>query len=213
MTYTISNTAGATVATVPVATTTGATFPIEIVGQGISLYGPIIGQTQYHLLENFANTTPPSNPVNGMFWYNSEDKIPTYYNGSQFIPLSGVTSNSAALFDMLPSASNIDLTTAATVPLFTDPNLGAKFHATGLILVVEGTAAATTSAVVNLLIASSEDVAESIGVMLSTGDHGYYAISGRTASATAGATIQMEITAPATGGALTVSAYLFGFST
>ena len=77
--YNVFNARGSLVTTIGVATTTGAAFPIELIGQGIALYGPIIAQNQYFILENFAKDTPPTNPVEGMFWYNSDPKKP---NGS-----------------------------------------------------------------------------------------------------------------------------------
>ncbi len=212
--YTITNTAGATIATIGVATTTGAAFPIELIGQGISLYGPIIAASQYRLLENFANTTQPANPVQGMFWFDTVRTIPNYYDGVQFIPLSGLTTNSAALFDMLPTATNVDLTVGATIPLFTDPNFGDEFHATGILLNAVGTPGATSPALLNLLVGASEDVLENVSVSLQTVDQfSYFIIQGTTKSVTSGGTLQMEIVSPATGGALNVDAYVFGFKT
>ena len=52
--YTVTNSRGNTVTTINVSTTTGYSFPVELVGQGISLYGPIMAQNQYRQLENFA---------------------------------------------------------------------------------------------------------------------------------------------------------------
>ena len=212
--YTITNTAGATVATIGVATTTGAAFPIELIGQGISLYGPIIAASQYRLLENFANSVSPANPVQGMFWFDTVRMIPNYYDGVQFIPLSGLTTNSAALFDMLPTAVNIDLTTGATIPLFTDPNFGDQFHPTGILLNVVGTPGATGPALLNLLVSASEDVLENVSVSLQVvNQFSYFIIQGTTKSVTGGATLQLEIISPATGGALNVDSYVFGFKT
>lgn len=215
--YTVTNTAGNPVATIGVATTTGSTFPIELIGQGISLYGPIIATTQYRLLENFTNVTPPANPVQGQLWYDPAgpgNDVMNYYNGTQFVPLSGLTTNSAALFDMLPSATNIDLTVGGITPIFTDPNDGSTFHATGILLKVNGTPGATAPALANLLVNTSEDVLENVSINLPDANrHAYYVIQGTTYECTGGATVNLEVTSPATGGALAVDAYLFGFQT
>lgn len=211
--YTITNTAGNTVATIGVATTTGATFPIELVGQGISSYGSIIGTTQYHMLENFSSDTAPVAPVTGMVWHAPTADAMSYYNGVEFVPLSSATTNSAALFDMLPSATAVDLSTTGVTQLYTDPNDGSSYHATGVMIKVNGTPAATTPALVNLLIATSEDVLENVSINLTDATkHAYFVIQGTTQIATGGTTINLEVTSP-TDGALDVDVYLFGFKT
>lgn len=210
--YTIQNSAGANITTIGVATTTGALFPIELVGQGISLYGPIIATTQYRLLENFAKDTPPVNPVRGMLWYAPTPDILSYYDGTQFVPLSGPTTNSSSAFDMLPTATNVNLGVAGITPIFTDPNNGASYHATAMLLKVRGTPTATGPALLNLQIVSSEDVLENVNVLLpSASQHAYFLIQGTTRIATGGSTINLEVTSPAPGGTLRVDAYLFGF--
>lgn len=211
--YTITNTAGANVATIGVATTTGATFPIELIGQGVSLYGPIIATTQYRLMENFANNTPPTNPVPGMIWYNNAGVI-FYYDGTAFVPLSSASSNSSALFDMLPGATAIDLTSSGPTAIYTDPNDGGTYHPTGVLLKPNGTPTATSPALVNLLVNTSEDVLENVSVNIPDADrHAYYVIQGTTHAASGGSTIYLEVSSPATGGDLTVDAFLFGFKT
>jgi hypothetical protein len=212
--YTIQNSAGANVATIGIATTTGNTFPIELVGQGISLYGPIIATTQYRLLENFTKDTPPVNPVRGMLWYAPTPSIMSFYDGAQFIPLSGPTTNSSALFDMLPTATDINLGVTGVTPIFTDPNNGGSYHATAMLLKVRGTPTAIGPALLNLQIVSAEDVLENVNVLLpSASQHAYFLIQGTTRVATGGATINLEVTSPASGGTLRADAYLFGFKT
>lgn len=211
--YSINNTAGTTVATIGVATTTGNAFPIELVGQGISLYGPIIAATQYHMLENFTSDTPPANPVKGMIWYAPTANEMNYHNGTSFVPLSSGSTNAAAVGKRLPSATGVDLTATGITPVFTDPNDGSTFHATGILLKVNGTPTATAPAMVNLMISNSEDVLEGVLVNLPTASkHAYYAIQGTTEVATGGATINLEVTSPASGGTLLVDVYLFGFT-
>jgi len=211
--YTVLNSTGTTVATIGVATTTGTTFPIELVGQGISLYGQKIATTQYKLLENFANTTSPANPVAGMSWYDSSSGQFNYYNGTEFLALSSLASNGASLFPRLTAADGIDLTTVGSTAIFTDPNTGGTYHATGLLLKVNGTPALATPAMVNLKVTSSEDVMENVSVNLSSSSHhGYYIIQGTTMVATGGASISLEVVTGATT-SLTVDAYLFGFRT
>lgn len=212
--YSITNTAGNPVATIGVATTTGATFPIELVGQGISLYGNIIATTQYRLLENFTRNIPPVNPVTGMLWYNDAADAMHYYDGVQFVPFGSPATNSSSLFPMLSSATNINLALPGTTALFTDPNLGDTYHATALMLKVNGVPTATDPAILNLFVTSPEDVLENINVSLPTADvHGYYLIQGTTRVIQGGATINLQVVNPVTTGSLRVDAYLFGFKT
>lgn len=220
--YNVVNSRGNLVATINVGTTTGTNFPIELIGQGISLYGPIVAQTQYYLLENFASplADQPSNPVEGMFWHNTDRKLPNFYDGIQFIELSTGTSSSAHAFDMLPTAVDIDFTTAGQVDLFTAPATATlTHHPTGLILIPkvvdDGGTPPITPATFNLLVDASEDVMENSTVISPTTDrHGYFPIYGMTRFASATETIKLEIVTPATGAGaiqLTYDAVLFGF--
>lgn len=212
--YTITNTAGATVATIGVATTTGSLFPIELLGQGISLYGPVIATTQYRLMENFAKTTPPPNPVAGMNWFSTSTKRLSVYNGSDWDTLGNIMSNSASAFTMLPSASNINLTATGQSSLFTDPDLGDRYHPTGLLLVPRGTVTATGPALLNLRVNTSEDVLENVSVSLfNASKYAYYYIQGTTEAVSNGGTLSLEVLSAATGGTLNVDAYVFGFKT
>lgn len=52
---------------------------IPLVGREHSGYGQAIATAQIHMLENFANTTSPTNPLTGQLWYDkSEDKLKVY---------------------------------------------------------------------------------------------------------------------------------------
>jgi hypothetical protein len=212
--YTILNTAGATVATIGVATTTGASFPIELIGQGISLYGPQIATSQYRMLENFTRNIPPANPVQGMLWYNNDLDQMNYYDGVQFVPFGSPTTNASSGFSMLPSATNINLAVNGTTSLFTAPGVSDQYHATSLLLKVNGVPTATGPAILNLFVSTPEDVLENVNVSLPSADvHGFYLIQGTTRVAPTGSTINLQVVAPATGGSLRVDAYLFGFKT
>lgn len=46
---------------------TSLSFP----GRNVTGYGQAIGENFLHLLENFANTEPPDNPVEGQLWYDN----------------------------------------------------------------------------------------------------------------------------------------------
>lgn len=44
---------------------------LTFVGKNYAGYGPVIAENFLHLLENFAKTTPPTNPVEGQLWYDN----------------------------------------------------------------------------------------------------------------------------------------------
>src|ERR1700739_4852508 len=55
--------------------------PLTLIGQGIPNYGGIIAEDFVWLLENFANTTPPSNPLGGQHFFNTSTKQMNFFDG------------------------------------------------------------------------------------------------------------------------------------
>ena len=214
--YDIKNSRGVTVAIINIGTTTGATFPVELIGQGIAPYGTQTATNFYHLLENFANDMEPTNPVEGQDFYRTDLKIPHFYDGSKFVPYLTAGSGVGGGFTMLPTAVDIDFTVAATVPIFTAPNDGTTFHPTSLILLPKTVNAVTGFPQFNLGIAAAEDILENNVVANPSGtNHHYFNIQGTTRFASGAETINLEIAIAATGGgglALTMDAFLFGFN-
>lgn len=211
--YTLDNSRGVTVAIINVGTTTGVTFPIEIQGQGIAPYGTLYADTVYHMLENFANTIEPTNPVEGMDFYRTDTQIPNFYDGAGFVPYLTRNSANAGIFDMLPTATGIDMTTTATIPLFTAPGDGSAWLPSYLVLVSTTVTAVAGPAHYNLQIGAAEDVLEQTTVAnpgLTTAHQ--YSIEGSTRFATGIETISMEITIAAPATAWVTNAFLFGFN-
>lgn len=212
----VTNSRGVVVATINVGTTTGIAFPVEIQGQGISPYGAIYGDTIYHLLENFARDTEPANPVEGMDWYKEDIQIPHFYNGTKFIPYITGASGATGLFNMLPTATNVDFTVTGLVPIFTAPSDGTTWHPTMIILYPRAVVDVTGAAQFNLQIASDEDVMEN--VILDNPDaqaNHSYQIMGRTRFASGADTINLDVQQAAIGGGsldLRYDVYLFGWN-
>ena len=217
--YNVLNSRGNLVTTIGVATTTGASFPIELIGQGISLYGPIVATSQYHLMENFASDTEPTNAVEGMTWYETDDKILHFYDGLQMIPISGGSNNYAHGFKMLPTATGVNFTATGVTPIFTAPGAAnITHHPTGLLLVPtavsDGGLPPITPAVFNLYIDSSEDVLENVTIIDPTlQKSAYFSIEGMTRFASNAETVNLEIITEATGAGavqLIYDVFLFG---
>ena len=199
--YNIVNSRGAAVATINIATTTGNTFPIELIGQGISLYGPIIAQNQYFLLENFANSIQPSNPVEGMFWYDTIGTRPNVFDGTNFVPLITQSTSASSAFIMLPAASNLDFTTVGSTPIFTAPGTGVTFYPTSVLLIPTAVVDVSTPAQFNLGIGASEDVLENQLINNPATDrHVFHTMQGEVRSAANVDTINLEVSIAATGG-------------
>lgn len=55
---------------------------IPLVGRELSGYGNVIATAQLRMLENFASTTSPSNPLVGQIWYDKNDQEIKVRNGS-----------------------------------------------------------------------------------------------------------------------------------
>ena len=77
------------------------TTSLTLVGRNYSNFGQIINENFVQLLENFANTTPPSNPIVGQLWYDSSKKKLRVNTGSAFNTNAGLPQLIAA--DTQPS--------------------------------------------------------------------------------------------------------------
>jgi len=67
-------------------TQTSMTF----VGQNYSGYAPILASDLLHLLENFANSTAPSNPVEGQIWYDNLNNILRVWDGTTWVEAGSI---------------------------------------------------------------------------------------------------------------------------
>ena len=71
MPYTINKTNGTLISTIQDGTVNAKTLDITLVGKNFSGYGNIFNKNFVQLLENFANITPPLNPLVGELYYNT----------------------------------------------------------------------------------------------------------------------------------------------
>lgn len=74
MPYTIKLSNGLPLVDVPDGSVDTATTSLNLVGKNLSGYGPYQNANFIHLLEHFANTTPPDSPVLGQVWYDTTKK-------------------------------------------------------------------------------------------------------------------------------------------
>ena len=60
----------------------GANTSLVLVGKGVINYGEIVQSSVLYLLENFANSTPPADAVEGQLWYQNNTKDLHLYTGT-----------------------------------------------------------------------------------------------------------------------------------
>ena len=72
MSYTISFSDAVNKGTITVEdNTVNSQTSLQFPGKNTTSYGTIIAENFLHVLENFANTAAPRNPVQGQLWYDS----------------------------------------------------------------------------------------------------------------------------------------------
>jgi hypothetical protein len=69
---------------------------IRFVGKNYAGYGEVQNENFLHLLENFANSTPPPRAISGQIWYDSLNKRLRYYDGARFRLAGGAETGTVA---------------------------------------------------------------------------------------------------------------------
>ena len=94
MAYKINNTFGTLLVTLADGTIDVATTDLTLIGKGYAGFGEKLNENLIKLLENFNNTSAPSNKIQGQLWYDKTNNQLNVYTGSKFKPV-GSTANSA----------------------------------------------------------------------------------------------------------------------
>jgi len=94
MAYKINNTFGTLLVTLADGTIDTATTDLALIGKGYAGFGEKLNENLVKLLENFNNTSAPSNKITGQLWYDQTNKQLNVYTGTKFKPV-GSTANSA----------------------------------------------------------------------------------------------------------------------
>jgi len=88
MAYDVTKTDG-TRLTIVADRTVDTTTPIKLLGKNYSAYGEIMAENLVQMLENFSNPVEPTNPIVGQFWWNSNKRVVSIYDGNKWNPIGG----------------------------------------------------------------------------------------------------------------------------
>lgn len=91
MAYSINKTDGTTVAIVADGQIDQFSTDITLIGKNYSGFGEVLNENFIKLLENFAKTSQPLNPIQGQIWFDSSELKLKVYNGTMFVPVSSAT--------------------------------------------------------------------------------------------------------------------------
>jgi hypothetical protein len=98
MAYTVTTTAGVTIATVADGTVNTSSTSLTLIGKNYAGYGIFLNENYIQILENFSNSTPPSAPLTGQLWYDNVNDILKVYTSDSNIwkPISSSISQATA---------------------------------------------------------------------------------------------------------------------
>jgi len=89
MTYRINRTDGSLLAEVIDSTIDQVSTDLTLIGKNSSNFGTYLNENFVHLLENFANTSEPNNPLVGQIWYDTNELRLKVYTGQQWKQTAG----------------------------------------------------------------------------------------------------------------------------
>ena len=92
MAYTITTTAGSTLASVTDGTVNSSATSLTLIGKNYAGYGIFLNENYVKLLENFNNSSAPTKPLAGQLWYDSTASVLKVYTGSLWKPVSSSAS-------------------------------------------------------------------------------------------------------------------------
>lgn len=149
MAYSINNTAGTLLKTLADGTIDTTTTDLALFGKGYAGFGERLNENLVKLLENFANTSAPSNKQKGQLWYDTLNNQIKVWNGNKFKPVGSSTNSTSS-----PLNSN-------TGDFWFDTNNSQLYVYNGTAWTLIGPTTVSGSGVTQV---SSETVADNVGV-------------------------------------------------
>jgi hypothetical protein len=96
MAYKINNTFGTLLVTLADGTIDTATTDLTLIGKGYAGFGESLNENLVKLLENFNNTSAPSNKIQGQLWFDKTNLQLNVYTGAKFKPVGSPTTSTSA---------------------------------------------------------------------------------------------------------------------
>ena len=215
MSYDVVRSDGVTVlATVVDNTTDTSSSSIALVGENVLGYGKNIAENFVHILENFAYSTAPSNPLEGQLWYDTSTSLLKVYNGSSFV---GIDTDAQDLWETVAGDSGSIVATSATDTLTIAGGTGISTNASGTTVTITNTSPNVTQDVYGTIVADS-------GSDSAVGDNDTLTVSGGPAIttnitgniltiSTTALSNMVEDTSPQLGGDLDINGFAIGDGT
>ena len=91
MAYSINKTDGTLLATVADGQVDDLSTDITLIGKNYSGFGESLNENFIKLLENFASTSRPDNPIRGQIWFDTGEAKLKVYTGTGFVPVSSAS--------------------------------------------------------------------------------------------------------------------------
>lgn len=213
MAFQISNTSGSVVATVD-DLEADVSSPLTLVGRGYLGYTSANYGNLWALMENFSNTTAPTAPAEGMWWYDKtvDDKRMSYYDGSAWVQVATASTVSGMLLPMLGSSLNVDFTSTGSTNLHTAATSTASMITGVLLLPKSGIAPTGGPAKFTLEVTTDTgDVMESVQLtgLDALTEFAYFPVFGVQRQVAATETVKVNVIT-ASGGTLACDVFLFG---
>ena len=158
MAYTIVKSNGQVLTTIADGTINTSSTSLALPGRNYAGYGQYVDTNFVHQLENYANTSPPANPLQGQLWYN------TNANTLYVCPADGTSNANAWL--ALTSTSSGGTTTFGAVTV--TGNISSGNLAVSNAITANTITAATITATSNATIATANITTGNIGTLNTT---------------------------------------------
>lgn len=111
MSYTLKLTNGQILLTLADQQSDRVSTSLTMIGKNVNAYGTDLNDNFIRLMENFANTSAPVNPLIGQLWFDTSDQRMSVYTASrQFRPVGGPIVQSTQPTDLGPGDMWIDTT-------------------------------------------------------------------------------------------------------
>jgi len=91
MAYEINKTNGTVVAVVADGQIDRESTGLTLIGKNYSGFGEALNENLVKILENFADTKAPTNPIKGQLWYDTAELKLKVYSGIEFLPVSSAS--------------------------------------------------------------------------------------------------------------------------